>query len=172
MKQLKRFALFFSIFAALAVISTVPAHAQNGRTHMTPQITQGQWQDLGGAVGAPTDSLGVSDTTTYYVPITHTNLIFPYLTWEWTKTGSGSATITLTAYQSNDNVNYAQLKAGVAQTAYSKTYSTLAASANEEVDFNRDTVAVGGRYLKLQWITSSTASVKGGFHARVKANVK
>lgn len=163
-----RFASLLTLLCGALVIS---GHAQ-GRQHTVTNVNQGQFIDLGGTQPTPTDSLGVSDTTVYIIPITHTNIIFPYMTWEWTKVGSGSATIVLSFQQSNDGVTYNNLLKGQAQSAYTKTYTTLAASTNSELDFWRDTVAVGGRYVKVTYISSSTASVKGKLHARVKTNVQ
>lgn len=162
----------FRLLALPILLLTSTMVFAQGRQHTVIGIQQGTFVDLGGTQPLPTDSLGVSDTTVYTIPITHTNLIFPYMTWEWTKVGAGSATIVLSFTQSTDGVNYFPVLKGQAQSAYTKTYSSLAASTNSEVEFWRDTAVIGGRYLKVTWISSSTASVKGKLHARVKTNVQ
>lgn len=168
-----RFKNKFTAFAILSIASLcacLTSHAQ-GRIHTQANVNQGQFIDCGGTVTIPTDSLGVSDTTIYIIPVTHTNELFPYLTWEWTKVGSGTATVVLTVTQSNDAVNYNPVLKGQAQTAYTKSY-TWSATTNGEVEFWRDTAVVSARYLKLQWISSNTASVKGKLHSRVKSNIQ
>lgn len=161
----------FAILSIVALCACFNTQAQ-GRIHTQANIQQGQFIDCGGTQPLPTDSLGVSDTTVYIIPMTHTNELFPYISWEWTKVGAGSATIVLSFTQSNDAVTYQPILKGQAQSAYTKTYTSLAASTNSEVEFWRDTAVVSARFLKITWISSATASVKGKLHARVKTNVQ
>ena len=170
MRPYKNSFTLFAIASIVALCMSFNTQAQ-GRIHTVPTIQQGQFADLGGTPQTPTDSLGVSDTTVYIIPITHTNLPFPYMSWQWTKVGAGTATIALTFTQSDDNVNYFPVLKGVGQSSYVKNYS-LSATTASEVEFWRDTAVVSARYLKATWITTSTASVKGKLHGRVKANVQ
>jgi len=91
--------------------------------------------------------------------ITHTNEIDNYLTLNLDKIGSGTATITVRFLQSNDNLNWYTVKKGAAQGDYTKTIS-LTADANYEYSSRRDTGFWEGRFARVQFITSSTASVK------------
>lgn len=151
-------------------LATVAASAQT-RLRTVGNINEGQFINIGGTTATPTDSLQVTDTIAYIIPITHIHSVFPYLTWEWTKIGAGTATIAQSFTQSSDNVTYFPVLKGVAQSTYSKSY-TLSASTSSEVDFVRDTAVISGRFLKVTYITSSTASVKGKLHTLVKANIK
>lgn len=160
---------FLAIIVTLSALVS-PAQAQL-RGVNTATVFQGNTIYYGGFNQTAQDSLQVSDSIAYYTYISHQNDVAPYLTWFWNKIGSGTATITLTFWQSNDNVNYFQLKAGVAQANYSKSY-TLAANTWSEVDFARDSVRFDGRYLKTYFITSSTASVKGKLINQLKVNIK
>lgn len=169
---MNRFKILSRLILAIGFVASLVTVTQaQGRLHTTQNIIEGQFVDLGGLPGHPTDSLGVSDTTVYTIPITHTHEVWPYFSWEWVKSGSGTATVTLTFQQSMDNINYYNVLKGQAQSTYSKSY-TLSASGTNEVEFCRDTAIVGGRYLKLTFITSATASVKGTLHGRIKANIQ
>lgn len=166
MKKIKRIIAFLFIgLTFLAVSSTAQT-----RTSTTPVVNQGSYLDFGGVNLTPSDSLQVSDSLAYIIPINHTNKVVPYLSWYWNKIGSGTASITLNFFQGNDPTNFYALKAGVNQTTYTKSY-TLSANTWSEVSFNRDSVVVDGRYLKVQLITSSTASVKGKIFGRLKTNI-
>lgn len=163
-------ALFFAI--------CVSAITSNAQTHPTTypilqNVNQGQFIDFGGINLVPRDSLLVTDTATYIIPMTHINDINHYMVFNWQKIGSGTATLTMNFYQSNDplSANKFQIKKGAANSNYSKSY-TLAASAINEISFARDTAKFEGRYLWVQMITSSTASVKGKYALRLKTNVK
>lgn len=172
----------FLVVAACFLIG-ITANAQL-RTSIRSTIQQGTYLDYPGSffptatstvpTSAASDTLQVSDTVAYVLPITHTNDVDFYTQWYWTKSGAGTATITLTFYQSNDPYNFAtgsQLTKGVAQTAYSKSY-TLTASGWNYVSFKTDSVNFSGRYLKVQYMTSNTASVGGKVFTRTKSNIK
>jgi hypothetical protein len=167
---MKKLLLFACAFALM-----LPAMAQT-RVVNTGVLPQGNFLDFGGiypqgGTVVPQDSLQVSDSIAYIIPLSHTNDIAPYYTWYWNKIGSGTATITLSFLQSNDNVNWQAVLKGQAQSTYTKSY-TLSANTWSEVSFQRDTAFVMGRYLKVYFITSSTASVKGKIFNRLKANIK
>jgi hypothetical protein len=160
----------YLLIASLALISTIDAQT---RTRTTANIEQGQYIDIGGTVTTG-DTLQVTDTVAYIIPITHTNDIFPYFNLSWLKSGAGTATVTMSFWQSNDPTNGANFKpvvAGVAQTTYTKTF-TLSSSGWNEVSFARDTARFEGRYLKVQYHTSATASVGGKMFTRMKTVVK
>lgn len=169
MKPFKKIALLFS---ALLFLGIYASQAQTRRV-ITPTVPQGNYIDFGGtlngSVVTPVDSLQVSDSIAYTIPFVHTNKQSAYYIWYWNKIGSGTATITLSFLQGNDSLNLFPVLAGQAHSAYTKTY-TLSANTWSEVDFDRDTAQINGRYLKVYFITSSTASVKGKLFNRLKTN--
>lgn len=135
------------------------------RTKTSAPLSQGQFLDLGVSVK---DTLAVSDTIAYIIPVEHTNSINLYQTFRWTKIGAGTATMDVQAFQSNNGTDWFAVKKGVLQTAYAKTF-TLSATGAGEVDFNADTAVVSGRYLKIQYKTSSTSAVQGSIATRIKS---
>lgn len=162
MKSLK-----FSIFALLLVLTTL-TQAQL-RTKVVSPIVPGTYLSNYNVFGnypntitglGTADTLAVSDTIAYVVPIQTNYQYLPFLSFGWTKIGAGTATITASFYQGNSQYNFTPLKAGSANTTYTKTF-TLSASGTNFVDFLADSVKVSGRYLKIQYTTSSTASVSG-----------
>jgi len=149
--------------------------AQTRVVTTSPVINQGNFLDFGGiypqgGTVTPQDSLQVSDSIAYLIQISHLNLFTPYITWYWNQIGAGTATVTETFLQSNDGVNWFPVLKGVAQTTYSKTW-TLSANTWNEINFRRDTALVDGRWLKIYFITSATASVKGKIFNRMKTNI-
>ena len=164
MKNLKnKVAIFFLIAISLSV--TFSANAQL-RKKTTAPLPQGQFIDLG---VSPKDTLAVSDTIAYIIPMDHTNTINLYQTFYWTKIGSGTATMDAKFFQSNNGTDWVAVKQGVAQSAYSKTFTLSASGGANEIDFRADTALVSGRYLKIQYKTSSTASVQGSIATRLKS---
>lgn len=159
----------FLLLAALSV-AFVSTQAQV-RTHTVANIQQGQYIDLGGNTTSPTDSLQVTDSVAYIIPITHNNDVNVFNSFYWLKSGSGTATVTVNFFQANDPTNFLPIKAGLAQSNYTKTF-TLASTQWNDISFARDTARFEGRYLKVQFITSSTASVKGYVFNRLKTYVK
>lgn len=169
MKNFHRFAGFLMVAAALAL--SIPSHAQQ-RVVNGPTVTQGQTVIYGGGTATPLDSLQVSDSIAYIIPINHTNQVSPFLTWQWNKIGSGTATITLQFLQNNDGGStWFAVTKGSAQAAYTKSY-TLSASGLNAVDFVADSAVVQGRYLKVYYITSATASVKGKLGGQLHAIIR
>lgn len=121
---------------------------------------------FGGLAG---DTLVVSDTVQYPIRISHSKLLKPFIQMYWQKIGAGTATVTATFWQSNDGVTYNAIPKGKNQTAYSKTL-TLSATGTTFISFTADTVVFEGQYLKVRYITSSTASVKGKMTHKIKFN--
>lgn len=171
----------FLLFAAVSLATVSNAQL---RTTIKSSIPQGQYIDFPGqfypTAASPSpattisDTLQVSDTVAYVFPVTHANDVDFFLQWYWNKFGSGTAAITLTFYQSNDPYNFStgsQLTSGVNKTTYSKAYS-LSASGWSYVSFKQDSVNFVGRYLKVQYMTSNTASVGGKVFSRLKSTVK
>lgn len=161
------------LVSCLMLLGSLTSKAQ---THPTTypilqNVNQGQYLDFGGVNLVPRDSLLVTDTATYIIPVTHVNDLTHYLVFNWTKIGAGTATLAVKFSQGNDPSIFFPVTAGKLNTAYTKSY-TLAASATNEVSFARDTASFQGRYLKIQMITTSTASVKGKYAWRLKTNVK
>lgn len=173
---MKKYIAILGFFVAFAL----NAQAQL-RTTYRAQVNQGQYLDFPGswapASSASTpaitisDTLQVSDTVAYVIPINHQNDVTVFQSWYWNKIGSGTATITLTFFSGNDPYNLTPVLKGSAQSAYSKSY-TLSASGWNYVDFANDTARLSGRYLKVQYMTSSTASVGGKVFTRLKTTIK
>ena len=112
------------------------------------------------------DTLGVSDTIAYIIPFQGPYKYIPYVSFGWTKIGSGTATLVASFYQGNTPYNFSPVKAGSSNATYTKTY-TLSASGTNFIDFLADSAKVSGRYLKVQFMTSSTASVQGSVNTVV-----
>jgi hypothetical protein len=160
--------LFKLLLVTISILTVTAVNAQL-RTSTTRNIQQGEYLDLQSSTNG--DTLQVSDTVAYIIPITHANRVLPYFTWNWNKSGSGTASITMSFYQGNSPTTFFPVKAGVAQTTYTKSY-TLSATGDNEVSFARDTALFEGRYLKVQFLTTSTASVGGKVTTRVKTAVQ
>jgi hypothetical protein len=160
----------FALIALSVCLAVATVNAQT-RTKITGNVTQGQYLDFGGVNLVPSDSLQVTDSLAYIIPIDHTNEVLGYLTFLWNKIGAGTATLAVNFFQGNDPANFLPVKAGVAQTNYTKSF-TLSATAWNEISFQRDTALISGRYLKVQFITSATASVKGKIFNRLKTYFK
>lgn len=155
----------------LAILSIAGISKAQTRLKITSNTQQGQYIDFGGVNLIPSDSLQVTDTLAYIVPITHLNNIDFYHSFYWQKIGSGTATLKIVYLAGNDPTNFFTIKAGKAQAPYVKTL-TLSASGWYDINSVLDTAVVSGRYLKLQFITSGTASVKGKIFNRLKTNIK
>lgn len=167
MKNFRRFLCFIAVIASCAIM--LPAHAQTRAVNGV--VNEGNTLQIGGYNLIPSDSLQVTDSIAYLISVIHQHQVDPYLTWEWQKIGSGTASITLNFFQSNDNVNWFPVPVGVAHASYSKTY-TLSATTFSQIDFAADSARYSGKYLKLQYFTSSTASVKGKLYGVLKVNIR
>ena len=160
---------FHLLLISLSLLTAITTTAQT-RTTTVRNIQQGEFIDLQTAANG--DTLQVTDTVAYILPITHSNKVLPYITWNWNKSGSGTASITMSFYQQNDlTKTWLPIKAGVAQSTYTKSF-TLSATGDNEVSFARDTALFEGRYLKVQYVTSNTSSVGGKVTTRVKTAVQ
>lgn len=162
--------LFILTFCALAIVAPSlvgenSAHAQLRTKGPTAPLPQGQFLTLG---VSPKDTLAVSDTIAYIIPVEHTNKVNFYHTFKWTKIGSGTATVDVRYFQSNDNLTYFPVLAGVSMTALVKTF-TISTTGENEIDLARDSTNFAGRYLKVQYKTSSTASVSGAILTIIKS---
>lgn len=162
--------IFFSI---LAIVSIALFFAgKNDRTlPMRSAIVFNQPNDasslnFGGGVA---DTLVVSDTVQYPIIVSHSQGLKPFIQMYWQKIGSGTATVTATFWQSNDGTTYNAIPKGKAQSAYSKTL-TLSATGTTFISFANDTALFEGQYLKIRYVTSSTASVKGKMTHKIKFN--
>jgi len=169
---MKKIPFLIGFLVALALTSNAQL-----RTSTRSTIPQGSYLDYPGQwltavpAAAQMDTIQVSDTVAYILPITHANDVDIAHEFYWTKYGSGTATVTLTFYQGNTPWYFTQLTSGVAKTAYSKSY-TISASGDNYVSFKTDSVNFTGRYLKVQYMTSSTASVGAKIISRTKATIK
>jgi hypothetical protein len=158
------------LLASMALLST-SLHAQT-RTKTTASVNQGQYIDFGGLNMVPSDSLAVTDSLAYIIPITHLNDINAYQIFRWKKSGAGTATVTVNYFQGNDPTYLTfPVPKGVALSAYTKSF-TLSTDSTVQINLTADTALISGRYLKVQFITSATASVKGYIANRLKTNVK
>jgi len=172
MKNIK-VTFLIGFLVAMALSSTAQL-----RTTTRSTIQQGQFLDYPGSwltavpAAAQMDTLQVSDTVAYIIPVMHSNDVDLTHEFYWTKYGSGTATVTLTFYQGNTPWYFTQCTSGVAKTAYSKSYTISASGDQGFLSFKTDSVNFTGRYLKVQYMTSSTASVGGKIISRTKATIK
>jgi hypothetical protein len=160
--------LFYLLIASFALITSVDAQT---RTKTTANVNQGQYLDFGGINMVTSDSLQVTDSIAYIIPITHENDINAYHIFKWKKSGAGTATVTVNYFQGNDPTNLFAVPKGVAQSAYTKTF-TLSTDSVVQINPTIDTATISGKYLKVQFFTSGTANVKGYIANRIKTNVK
>ena len=168
---MKKLILFLSLvfmfavsYAHKPVIGTLP-------TTYVSSTSNSITVDFAGVNLVPVDSLMVSDTLQYILPVSHTNMVEPFISSYWNKISSGTATVTVNFLQSNDPAvaNFVAIKKGKNLTGYTKTL-TLTASGWTNISFVQDTAQFEGRYLMVQFITSATASVKGKLFNRARFN--
>lgn len=182
MKKLLLFSAFFATFFGVTQVSaqlrdTVYSTVKQGYSfelfgtggYIVPAA--GTVAPVANAPALCRDSLQVSDTLAAVIPFDHTNSIDFFLRWYWLKVGSGTATITASFYESNEGANWTPVIKGVLDSAYVRTF-TLSASGWSTVDFRTDTARFAGRYLKVQLMTSSTASVGGRVYMLGKSNIQ
>lgn len=156
--------IFYLLAFSVCLITASQSQAQL-RTKVVSTVNLGNYTTLGvypntiTGIGSA-DTLAVSDTVAYIIPFNGIYRYTPFLSFGWTKIGAGTATIVATFYQGNSQYNFTAVKAGSANTAYSKSFS-LSSSATNFVDFLADSAKISGRYLKIVYTTSSTASVQG-----------
>jgi hypothetical protein len=146
--KMKKFLLF--LFAGFVFAS---AHAQV-RTSVTANVNKGEYIDLQSV--STGDTLQYADTVAYIIPMTHDFYLSAYLTMTWTKAvqSTGSANVVMSFFQGNDPVNFFPIKAGLAQSIYTKSF-TFSATGNQEVSLMRDSALFEGRYLKVQFLTTN-----------------
>jgi len=153
---------------ALIVTLAVSESKAQLRTSTLPNIQQGQFIDFGGVYPNASDTLQVSDTVAYIIPITHNNEIAGvFHQFYFKKVGSGNPTITVSYYQSNDLTTFFPVTKGSAQSTYVKTFTPTTSTWNY-VNFTQDSAKFDARYLKVQFMTSSTSSVGGNIVSRLK----
>lgn len=168
---MKKF-LVLSFLATLALTAGAQV-----RTKLISTIQQGTTLTYPGSTtlaippSSAMDTLQVSDTVAYIIPVSHLNDVGAYHQWYWAKSGSGTAAIQLAFFQSLDGLNYTPVTKGAAASAYTKTYS-LSASGWSYVDFKADSASFQGRYLKVWYKTDGTASVGGKVYSITKTLVK
>lgn len=153
-------------FIGLAFVFTL-YFAGQPTTMGTVAIEQGKYVRFGRGI----DSLGTSDTLIYPFVITHTNNIAPYIAMTWTKVGAGTPTVAVTLDQSMDGTTWYACKAGKAQSDYSKSLS-LTATASSSISFERDSIYFEARYLRIKYISNSTANTNFKVNGYLKLNIK
>jgi hypothetical protein len=166
MKSLKVF-----ILAAVALCLTMGSSAQL-RTRTMPGVSVGSTPSFYGvspntiSTTVTADTLGVSDTIAYVVPVNANYTYVPFLSTGWKKIGSGTATITVLFFQGNTPGNCSSpVLAGSANATYTKTLTYSATSTTPSyIDFNADSAKVSAPYLKIYYRTSATASVQGSIN--------
>lgn len=168
-----------SLFAIMAILSTT-VNAQL-RTVTTGPVNRGNNIIVGSFPNTITgkgtaDTLGVSDTIAYVIPVSGSYKYLPFLSIAWTKIGSGTATITAAFYEGNTPTGCTnQIKAGSANSAYTKTLTYSAStgiSTPTFIDFLSDSAKVSGQYLRVVYTTSSTASVQGSILTNVGTTIQ
>jgi len=162
----------------IALISTVfVSHAQT-KSKVLPGFAGGNYSVFGTTgytySGGVADTLAVTDTISYIYPITGGIRYTPFISLAWTKIGSGTATVVCKLFQSNQggvSGNYQQCGSGVANTAYSKSF-TFSSTGVNYLDAFADSVKISGRYLKVEFITSNTASVQGAIAGTINTTIR
>jgi len=163
------------LFLIVIAFSFFAASAQT-RSRVLSPLTVGNNIILGTAgntiSGTGTaDTLAVTDSIAYILPINAplAQFYLPYLSIGWTKIGSGTATVTANFFQGNTSSNVLDpVKAGSANNTYTKTLTFSATTTTPSyINFLNDSAKISGRYLKIQFITSSTASVQGSIATNV-----
>ena len=151
---------------ALAQVKRILSYALD-----STKTSAGIAKELGISNGTVNDILMVSDTLQYILPVSHTNMVNPFISTYWSKISSGTATVTVNFLQANDPTpaNFVAIAKGKNLTAYTKTL-TLSASGWTNISFVQDTAKFEGRYLMVKFITSATASVKGKLFNRARFN--
>jgi len=167
---MKNFRLFCSFLAVATLAIGMTASAQT-RTKNVSTVNQGYTVEFGGAGYVPSDSLQVSDSIGYFIPVNHTNSVDPFIQFAWTKIGAGTATLGVNFYQSSDNITYLPVLKGAAQSAYTKSYTLSATTPATQISFLNDTARFEGRYMKIIFFTTSTASVKGKIDVLLKPSI-
>lgn len=150
----------------LVALTFIFANVQRVKPTLYPK--QGEYIKFGSNAG---DTIVVSDTLTYVFSVEHMNDVNPVINLFWDKIGSGTATCTVKFWESMDGTNYAQCLKGAALGAYTKSIS---GSADQYLNwsFKQDTAYFDQRFLKIQFITSSTASVKAKLTGYAKFNIQ
>jgi len=159
------------LLSLLFTLSVLGSFAQ-GRSYTLAPTNQGAAISTKSGWGSNVgDSIGISDTLTYILPINHANALAIGGQLNWTKVGAGTATVTAKYFQSEDNNTYTALVKGVNQSTYTNTY-TFSATGAQIFDFAKDTVYFSSRYLKIQYITSNTASVSAKANTLIRPLIK
>jgi hypothetical protein len=156
----------FGLFLLL-ILSAVTVSATN-RAKSGGEIKEGFFSTIGGSTA---DTIVVSDTVSYTYQVSHASNVSPELNLMYTKVSSGTATLKVDILQSINGTDYYTVKKGKYQGAYTKSL-TLSATGLQVISFQLDTAYFAGRYLKVQYSTSSTASVKGKLTNYLKINIK
>ena len=169
MKNIFKISFLFAIMA----LSYAPSQAQL-RTKTVQAVNKGYNIVLGQVpnvvnAGVLADTLGVSDTIAYVIPVVGPNRYLPFLSIGWAKIGSGTATITAAFYEGNTATNCSNaIKYGSANGTYTKTLTYSASTTTPTfIDFLADSAKVSGQYLRIVYTTSSTASVQGSILTNV-----
>jgi len=147
---------------------------QDSKITTIKNVSAGEFVDWGGVNLAYRDSIKVSDTLEYVIPVTHTSIIYPYTSFRWYKVGAGTATLSVEFYQANDKTLSwlpVQYITSGALADYTKTL-TISASGYYDWSFMSDSARFEGRYLKIVLRTTSTATVHGKIAGRTKFNTR
>lgn len=165
------------IFIAILTVLSAVSFAQT-KSKVLPAFAGGSYSVFGSTgytySGGVTDTLAVTDSLSYIYQITGGVRYNPFISLAWTKIGAGTATVTCKLFQSNQggvNGNYQQCVSGVANTAYTKVF-TFSATGVNYLDAFADSVKISGRYLKVQFYTSNTASVQGALAGTVNTTLR
>lgn len=174
---MKRF--ITSIFlCSLLLLSAFTLPAQT-RSRVMPSFPGGSYSVFGttgynvSATGT-TDTIAVTDSIAYIYPITGGREYSPFISFTWTKIGAGTATLAAKFFEGNQGSttgNFTAVLAGSANAAYTKSY-TLSATGTNYISFMNDSAKISGRYLKIQFYTTSTANVSGSIKGTVNTTLR
>lgn len=174
MKQFIKVFLF-----AIIILAGFSALKAQTRSRVMPSVTAG-YSTVFGTTGytvsgsGTADTLAVSDSIGYIYPVSATNRWLPFLSFAWTKIGAGTATLAAKFYQGNTSTNcVSPIYAGSANTAYAKSYTLSASTTTPQfVDFYADSAKITGKYIKVLFYTSNTASVQGSIAGTINTVVQ
>jgi hypothetical protein len=154
-------------FLGMIAFATVTVFATNRTKTVSGPVNQGEYKLAGGGTA---DTIVVADTVSYIYLVAHANDVWPEFDIKYQKIGTGNPTLKIDIMQSIDGVNYFSVKKGKAKSDYTKSYSPTA-TGYLQCSFRNDTAYFTGRYLKMQFSTSNTASTKAKLTNHLKVNV-
>lgn len=153
-----------AVFAVLSVVLTGIYATQRVRPYLS--ANSGGYLKFGGTAA---DTLIMNDTLTFPFYIEHTSILKPYFHILYTKVSSGNPTVKIAFSESLDGVTYFPVNHLGGSVQYAKVVSPTA-TTNYNINFERDTAAISGRWVRVSFITTNTPST--GVKAKISGQIK